>query len=100
GLTVAEIHSEMQDLSAFLREQGNPPEAGDRLTVVCRERLPFGKLVAVDAQVPDEMFVARISQPLDTVGENRNSRITDRRAFHGPTRVSDHDLIQRETFLC
>src|SRR6201984_3319773 len=40
-----------------------------------------------------------VAEPLETVCEKRDGRIAHRGAFHRPSVIADHHLIQRETFL-
>src|SRR5262245_49695889 len=45
------------------------------------------------------MFPRCITEPLDAVGQDGNGRIVDRRSFHRPPGIPDHDLVERETLL-
>src|SRR5688572_26317453 len=45
------------------------------------------------------MFLLRIPQPFDAIGEDRNGGVADRLAFHCPARITDHDLEERESLL-
>src|SRR6267378_6409301 len=67
--------------------------------VVRRERLILRQRVHEDSQIPEEMLLRRVTEPLDAVGKNRYGGVIDRRPLHRPTRVTDHDLVEREALL-
>ena len=57
---------------------------GQRLIVVGRESLSFREPVAVSADVPEQMDLRRIAEPLDAISQDRDRRVVDRRAFLRP----------------
>ncbi len=77
----------------------DPREPARDLIAVGRERLSFRNRVAVEAQIPEQVRLRQVAQPLDAVGEDGNRRIADRRPFQRPTGIADHHFVQREAFF-
>src|SRR5215831_9494502 len=72
-LAVPQAHTKVQH-GVFVLFR-HPGEAADDLTLVCGERLSLREPIAEESEVPQDVFLLDITQPLDAVRKDGNSRI-------------------------
>src|SRR3954462_11610080 len=76
-----------------------PNEPCDLLAGVGRKRLPFRDHIVEVAKIPQKAMLLRISEPFDSIGQQRDRRIAHRESLHRPAVVPNHHFVERISFL-